>query len=92
MRPNRKEPESALFWFQSLYHCCDPHYSFRHVGRMAASHNSKSRARLVPTLIGRLSGKRVLQLRYQVIYIFNTDRQANQRVADTQAFPTLQRY
>ena len=38
MRPNRKEPESALFWFQSLYHCCDLHYGFRHVGRMAASY------------------------------------------------------
>jgi hypothetical protein len=38
MRPNRKEPESAVFWFQSLFACCNPHYGFQHVGRMAASY------------------------------------------------------
>jgi hypothetical protein len=50
MRPNRKEPESAVFWFQSLFACCNPHYGFQHVGRMAASYNGNSRARLAPTL------------------------------------------
>ncbi len=39
MRPNRKRPESAAFWFQSLCPCCCPHCEFLHVARMAASYN-----------------------------------------------------
>jgi prephenate dehydrogenase len=40
MRPNKKEPESALFWFQSLslYVACKQVSYKRKVARMAASY------------------------------------------------------
>jgi hypothetical protein len=38
MRPNKKEPESAPFWFQSLSICCRPHGGLQQVARMAASY------------------------------------------------------
>jgi hypothetical protein len=37
MRPNKKEPESAPFWFLSLYSYDYPYGAFLNVGRMAAS-------------------------------------------------------
>ena len=30
MRPNRKEPESATFWFQSLFYYGRPHGGLLH--------------------------------------------------------------
>ena len=39
MRPNRREPASAPFWFQSLSLIYRPHGAYTWVARMAASYN-----------------------------------------------------
>ena len=51
MRPNRKVPESAPFWFQSISVCCWL------VARMAASYESPLVKRTI-CLLWRLSGRR----------------------------------
>ena len=53
MRPNRKKPESATFWFQSLS---------IHVARMATSYKCDSAAWRPPTSAGRPHGD-LLQVR-----------------------------